>query len=87
MKIISVVKAEYLNSYKLKITFSDHTVREVDFGSFLSDNPHPQWDKYRNIKLFKKFKIENGNLVWGKDWDLVFPVSNLYAGNLMEPCC
>jgi hypothetical protein len=26
-------------------SFNDNFVKEVDFGSFLKDNPHPQWDK------------------------------------------
>jgi len=86
MKTIVVTGAIYLHAYKVKITFSDGTSRVIDFGPFLKENPHPQWDKYNNIKHFKKFKIENGNLVWGRNWDLIFPVYGLYNGNLMEHC-
>jgi len=32
--------------------------------------------------LFKKFKLEMGNIVWGKNWDMVFPVYNLYKGKI-----
>jgi hypothetical protein len=32
------------------------------------------------MKLFQSFRIENGNLVWGKDWDLIFPIDGLYRG-------
>ena len=32
------------------------------------------------ITEFQKFTIDDGNIVWGEDWDLVFPVEQLYAG-------
>lgn len=86
MKTILVTGATYIQAYKVKIEFSDNTSRVIDFEPFLKENPHPQWDKYKNIDNFKKFKIENGNLVWGRNWDLIFPVSGLYTGNLLERC-
>jgi hypothetical protein len=86
MKTILVTGATYIQAYKVKIEFSDNTFRVIDFEPFLKENPHPQWDKYKNIDNFKKFKIENGNLVWGRNWDLIFPVSGLYTGNLLEHC-
>jgi hypothetical protein len=86
MKTILVTGASYIQAYKVKIEFSDNTFRVIDFEPFLKENRHPQWDKYNNIDNFKKFKIENGNLVWGRNWDLIFPVSGLYTGNLLENC-
>ena len=26
--------------------------------------------------------IENGNIVWGKNWDLMVPIEQLYSGSL-----
>ncbi len=86
MKTIIVTGATYIRDYLIKIEFSDNTFRVIDFGPFLKENHHPQWDKYNGIGNFKKFKIENGNLVWGRNWDLIFPVSGLYSGNLLEHC-
>ena len=82
MKTISVLKAEYLEGYKVKIFFNDKTHRTIDFVKFFSMHSHPQYDKYRNTSLFKKFKLEMGNIVWGKNWDMVFPVYNLYKGKI-----
>jgi Protein of unknown function (DUF2442) len=87
MKTINVTGATYLQAYKIKIEFSDNTFRVIDFEPFLKENPHPQWAKYNSISHFKKFKIVNGNLVWGHNWDLIFPVYGLYTGNLLEHCC
>jgi len=86
MKIITVTSAVYLHAYMVQITFSDGSCRVIDFGPFLKENSHPQWDQYNDIALFKKFKIENGNLVWGRNWDLIFPVHGLYTGNILEHC-
>ncbi len=87
MKKILVTKASYLQSYKIKIESSDNSFKIIDFEPFLIENSHPQWDKYKNITNFKKFKIENGNIVWGRNWDLVFPLYSLYTGNIFEHCC
>lgn len=46
-------------------------------------NSHPQYNKYATPALFKKFKIEGGNIVWGKNWDLMFPVEQLHTGILL----
>ena len=80
MGTLLITKADYINHYQLRLTFSDGTSQVVDFGPFLMDHPHPQHDKYRNRINFKRFKIERGNVVWGKDWDLMFTVSQLHQG-------
>ena len=87
MNIIDVTGATYLQSYMLRIEFSDNTFRIIDFEPFFKNHHNPQWDRYNKIGNFRKFKIENGNLVWGRNWDLIFPVSGLYTGNILEPCC
>jgi len=77
-----VLSASYIKGYQVLLSFSDQSWRVIDFEDFLVKNSHPQYDKYRNTVQFRKFKIENGNLVWGKDWDLIFPVEQLYSGQL-----
>ena len=82
MKTIQVEKAKYIDGYKVEIVFNDKTIKIVDFGNFILKNPHPTNDKYRDIQKFKKFKIEAGNIVWGDNWDLIFPVSQIYRGKI-----
>lgn len=79
---IRVVDALYISNYKVLITFSDGKQQAVDFEDFLETNSHPMFAEYLDLKKFKKFKIEKGNLVLGKDWDLIFPVEELYAGKI-----
>ena len=79
---MNIVDAVYSGGLSLTLTFSDGTVRVVDFGSFIRNHPHPQYDKYLDPDVFRTFAIENGNVVWGDDWDMVFPVEILYSGRI-----
>jgi len=81
-KTIDVVKATYVDGYKVNIEFSDKKTQIVDFEQFLLKNHHPLNEKYKDIHFFKKFKIESGNIVWGKNWNLIFPVDQLYKGRI-----
>lgn len=82
MNSIRVIGAQYDIGKKVKVRFSDNTERVVDFEPFLKHKPHQVFAFYDNIENFKDFKIENGNLVWGENWDLVFPVSELGQGEV-----
>ena len=77
-KIIKLIDAKYVSDYTVELYFADGVTRKIDFGYFLHNHPHPQHNKYKELKNFKKFKIERNNLVWGKNWDLEFDLWNLY---------
>ena len=77
-----IVKAEYAGDVRLKLFFNDGTSHTVDFGPFILSHPHPQYNRYIDPKYFKKFRIEHGNVVWGKNCDLIFPLEQLYSGTL-----
>lgn len=79
---LEVKNATYLDGYRLSIAFNDGKKKIVDFSGFISQNNKQALSKYKNINYFKKFKIEEGNIVWGKNWDLIFPVSQLYNGKI-----
>jgi hypothetical protein len=79
---IYIVQASHVASYTIELRFNDGMVRTVDFGKFLKQNPHPQYNKYQKPENFKKFQIEQGNIVWGRGWDLIFPIEQLYSGRL-----
>jgi hypothetical protein len=82
MKPVSILKAEYVGDLSVKIVFSDNTTTIVDVGTFIKKHPHPQYNKYLEESNFKKFKIDLGNIVWGKNWDLIFPIEQLYKGKI-----
>ena len=80
MERIYIVKAENIGELCVCLTFNDNTTKTVDVGDFIRRHPHPQYNKYLDPRKFSRFKIENGNIVWGRNWDLVFPVEQLYEG-------
>jgi hypothetical protein len=80
--MLSILSAKYIAPLSVELTFSDGAVKRVDVGEFIRKHPHPQYDRYLDEKKFKTFKLEMGNIVWGKNWDLIFPVEALYRG-----CC
>ena len=60
----------------------DGVQQTIDVGDFIRKHPHPQYDRYLDPKKFAKFTIENRNIVWGKNWDLIFPLDELYEGRI-----
>lgn len=82
MENIVVTHAEYTEGLSLRVWFSDKTSQLIDFGAFIENHPHPQYNKYKKPSLFKQFSIRCGNLIWGKHADLSFPIEALYAGDL-----
>ncbi|MBP3774097.1 MAG: hypothetical protein ILA34_01955 [Bacteroidaceae bacterium] len=83
MKRLCIIKAEDVGNLTVSLTFSDSTVQIVDIGEFIRRHPHPQYNKYLDPRKFGRFAIENGNIVWGKNWDLVFPVEQLHTGTVV----
>jgi len=82
MNRIRVSSAEYIGNCSLRISFSDGFRRDINFGEYIRNHPHPQYNKYLLEENFIKFNIEFGNITWGEDWDLMFPIECLYSGIL-----
>ncbi|MCZ2222161.1 MAG: DUF2442 domain-containing protein [Chitinophagales bacterium] len=74
----NIENAVYVKNYVLLVTFASGEVKEVDFSPALEKYAKGYYAKYKKLNHFKKFKIENQNIVWGKDWDLIFPPENVY---------
>jgi len=69
------VAIEFINKYWQRIV-----EKWIDFFVMKKVVPHPQYNKYLDPALFRTFTVDDGNIVWGEDWDLIFPVENLYMG-------
>ena len=78
---LRVKDAKYVPRYKVDIRFNDGARRVVDFGPFLKRATNPMFTKYRRLKQFKSFRIQDGDLMWG-DFDLIFPITDLYRGEI-----
>lgn len=51
---MQINQAHYLEDYRIKIEFSDDTVKVVDFGDFLEQ--HPQYNKYKDLHILSNSK-------------------------------
>ena len=61
--MIKIIKATYLNDYKIKLEFSDHTYVDMDFSYLLSKDTsltHPLKER----DFFQSFFLELGALCW-----------------------
>ena len=84
MNRLFITSATDAGNLTVHLTFSDNTERTVNVGEFIRLHPHPQYNKYLDPRKFKRFTIENGNIVWGKNWDLMFPVEQLIRDSLRK---
>ena len=80
MEKIYIIKAEDAGNLNVCLYFNDNTTQTVNIGEFIRSHPHPQYNKYLDPKLFRTFVVDDGNVVWGEDWDMIFPIENLYIG-------
>ena len=83
MKKLQILNAVIAGDLVVRLYFNDDTIQIVDIGDFIRRHPHPQYNKYLDPNLFSCFSIENGNIVWGKDWDLIFPIEQLHKGEIL----
>jgi hypothetical protein len=81
-QLIRIEKVEHVGNYRLKLVFNDDTIQLIDFFNFLSSSLNPLIRKYLNIQEFIRFSINNGDLEWN-DYDLCFPIVDLYENNIM----
>jgi hypothetical protein len=80
-KVVAIESASYVAPYRLRLCFDDGKENLVDFGPFLSASAHPSIRAYLDKARFKQFTVEDGFLHWN-DFELVFPMADLYAGTI-----
>lgn len=78
---VDVAQAEHAGAYRLRLVFSDGMERTVDFEPFLSSSSHPAIRAFLNPDKFSRFRIEQGDLIWG-DYELCFPVADMYENHI-----
>lgn len=82
-ELFAIRSAKYLKGYELCLRFNDETMRVIDFAPFLQQSKNPLIRQYLDIAKFKAFKVTRGDLQWN-DYDLCFPINDLYENKLMR---
>ncbi len=79
---MNVINATYISDYKIEILFEDNKKQIIDFYSAVTKLNTCR--KFQDMKKFKKFKVECGNVVWGKNWEMSFTKESLYKNKLIN---
>ena len=58
---LEVSKAEYLNNYRIKLTFNNGKIKTVDLKDELSGSVY---EPLRQLDFFKKFQIKYNTIEW-----------------------
>ncbi|MBQ9665459.1 MAG: DUF2442 domain-containing protein [Bacteroidaceae bacterium] len=83
MKYLKIEEAVYVGDLKVNLRFNDGVVVLLDFGSWIRQNPHPQYNRYLDERKFKRFYLDDmGNIAWGRNRDLYFPIDQLHEGHI-----
>ena len=77
---MKVKSAKYIDDYKVELTFDDKKINIINFLPVIKSNPVCK--KYLDVTKFKKFKLDHGNIIWGKNWDMIFTIESLYHNTL-----
>ncbi len=78
---LEITKAEYISGYKIRLAFNDDAMRAMDFEMFLSKATNPDITQYREMRKFKNFRLNYGDLMWG-DYEMIFPIADLHRGEI-----
>ncbi len=82
-KIYSVIQADYIGDFAIRVFFSDGHQKLVDFKPFLEQSKHPDIRQYLDEEKFQEFEIVEGNLDWN-NYELIFPVADLYHNSILK---
>lgn len=81
---ITVLAARYISDFSIAVTFSSGRTQLVNFLPLFEKNVKGDNLKYFSPERFKKFIVKNGNIYWGQNEDVIFPVS-LFFKDIPSP--
>jgi hypothetical protein len=81
---ITVAAVRYVSGFSIAISFSSGDIRVVNFLPLFEKYVKGDNMKYFAPERFKKFIVKSGNIYWGKNEDIIFPVSLLLKGSAAE---
>jgi hypothetical protein len=79
---LEITKAIHVKEYKVELHFNDNSKRVFDFQEAFDKYAKGDCTKWRSRRNFVRFKVVQGNIVWGVNWDIVFPLYQLHNGRI-----
>ncbi len=65
-----VIKAKYVEDYKILLTFKDKTKKVVDFQKLLKNFKGPVFQPLKDKEYFKNFKVDLCTVTWPNEADV-----------------
>ena len=66
-----ITNAIYLTGYRIEVEFDNGLKKTIDLQNLLENSNNKLIRKFLKLSLFRKFKVEDGTLVWGdNEFDL-----------------
>ncbi len=81
---MTVLASCYVCNFSIAITFSSAIIRIVNFLPLFEKFVKGGSLKYFAPVSFKKFIVNNGNIYWGRNEDIIFPVDILLKGSVTD---
>jgi len=81
-ELLTITSVNLTGPYALTLTFTTGERRVVNFEPFLRRSHHPDIQAYLDPLRFQQFELIDGNVNWN-DYDLIFPVADLYSGTVI----
>jgi hypothetical protein len=66
--VVVVTKAEYIDGYMLKITFSDGLWADIDFSKWIKN--YPFFEPLKDVDYFKSFTLDGWTVAWPNGADI-----------------
>lgn len=67
--LLNIVKADYIDNFRIKLLFNDGLTKIVDLQEYISNKKHPFFKPLKKVDEFKKFHIHK-TLVWDTGADI-----------------
>ncbi len=67
--MLNIVKADYINDFKVKVLFNDGLEKTVDLKDYIHSKKHPFFQPLKKIEEFKKFLVHR-TLIWDNGADI-----------------
>lgn len=81
---VTVVTARYISDFTIAVSFSCGRTQLVNFLPLFEKYVKGDNLKYFAPGRFKKFIVKNGNIYWGSNEDVIFPVSFFFKYTALQ---
>ncbi len=72
---IGIISAKYIHDFIIVLSFTNGETKLFDFLPVFQKHVKGVNIKYFAPEIFKKFIVKDGNICWGRNEDIVFPMS------------